>query len=104
MSRLWRSDLPCVVKASRTWHLLGSGRESQIKTAETTAERNCSLVRIKPAVRGPSCMRHIFRFYESVEFFACEEAQLDGGVAQTDVLMMRRVCHFGGVVVADLRR
>src|SRR5258708_6107657 len=49
-------------------------------------------------------MGHVFGMNQRVEFFAGEEAELDGGFAQADVLVVRGVRDFGCIVVADLGR
>lgn len=46
-------------------------------------------------------MSHIFGADQRVEFVAGEETELDCCVAQARVLMVRRVRHLSGVVVAD---
>jgi hypothetical protein len=46
-------------------------------------------------------MGHVFGFDEGVEFFAGQEAELQGGLAEAGVLVVGGVGDFGGVVVPD---
>src|SRR5437879_13625805 len=46
-------------------------------------------------------MGHVLGLDEGVEFFGGDEAELDGGFAEADVLFVGGLGDFGGVVVAD---
>src|SRR5262249_13224983 len=51
-----------------------------------------------------SWMRHVLGLDEGVEFGGGDETELDGGFAQTGVLLVGGLGDFGGVIVADLGR